>query len=164
MRNEDKYSIFIGLSFLAICIVIVILAFKSAIMINKNADNVIYIDNGTGTMLTIPKSNLVKEHINIEKDIAGEKGILSIKVKLPMINIETENAKNLNNSMYAIYQELYKYALEIDENESVKVGYTYDYDDKTGILKIIISEQKNNSVKGFEYKYDVLNDKIIANN
>ena len=167
MSKEDKFNVLIGIGIFVICIVIVILALMSAIKATENNDNVIYIDNGNGTFLSVPKSNLITQKVNIKKDLSGPNGTLHIDVKLPCININTDATKAINDQIYQKYQYLYKYATEITEDTSIKLDYSYDYLDKEGILNIVINEKRSNEtgnklLKEIKYTYNVLNDEIVT--
>lgn len=165
MNKINKFNVTIGILIVVLCIVISFMAFMSAKVMNENLDNVIYIDTGSGYSLSIPKSNLVTKFVEVEKDIVTENGTLHIDVKLPKINIDTDNINKINEEIYDKYQELYNYALLVEGKESIKYTYTYDYIDKEHKLIVVVKEEKTkdeNVVKTeTKYEYDVKNDRIV---
>ncbi len=168
MNKINKFNIIIGILVIVICIFIAIMAFKAAVLRNQNADNIIYVDSGVGSLLTIPKSNLISQYVNIQKDISGENGVLHIDVKLPKININTDVVDEINEKIYAIYQELYSYAMTIQRDESIDINYTYEYIDKEHKLIINIEENKtanDGTTKTTKtFMYDAQNNKEIKEN
>ena len=90
MNKEVKFSRFVGIAIVIICIWMVVLALLSAIMQNENSDNMIYVDEGAETNLDIPKSNIITNYVDIQKEIETEKNNVDLKVILPKINIITK--------------------------------------------------------------------------
>jgi len=166
MNKEVNFSRFVGIAIVIICMIIAVLSLMSAIMQRENANNVIYVEDTESTVFNIPKSNVVSEYVNIEKDISSEEHVLHIKVRLPKVNIETEQVEKMNNDIYNEYQGLYNYAMSIENNENIEMDYTYDYLDNDSILKITITrnstidEKEENTVTKFSY--DILNDSYIV--
>ena len=166
MNKDRRFSVFVGFGILLICIIIVIMALVSAIKQNENANNIIYIDDGSGTSLGIPKSNVVTEYINTEKIIESNDYTLYVKVRLPKINIETKTIEKMNNDIYTNYQELYNYVTTISSNENMEIYYTYDYLDNDRFLEVLITKKR--TVNGKEentvikYTYDISNDSYVV--
>ena len=160
--NEDiKFSRFIGFTTLLMCLIVVILALMAAIAQNENATNIIYVDDGNGVKLDIPKSNVVTEHVNIKKDIKAGEHTLTIDVRVPKINLNKAAAEIINEKIYNEYQELYSYALSITNDEYITLDYSYDYLNDDTILEIIISKKsvvdKKETSQNITYKYDIVN-------
>ena len=166
MNKEVKFSRFVGIAIIIICIIIAVLSLMSAIWQNENANNIIYLEDDSGTALSIPKSNVVTEYVNTEKNISSEKYVLYIDVRLPKVNIETETTEKLNNDIYSKYQELYNNVTSIENNESIEIDYTYDYLDNDTILEIVITKKTTitgeNNTEVTKYIYDIVNDSYIA--
>jgi len=165
MNKEVNFSRFVGIAIIVICIIIVVLALMSAIIRNENNDNIIYVDDGLGTMLSIPKSNIVTNYVDIQKDIQTENKIIDFNVKLPKINIETETTESINQKIYNIYKNMY---LQISKDETIQkidIDYSYDYLDDDKILEIIITKKltRNNKAEetDIKYTYDIQNDAEI---
>lgn len=162
MNKEANFSRFIGIGIVLICIIISVLAFGMAVIRNQNANNIVYIEDSSETMFDLPKSNVVTESVNTEKNILSDNHTLYFKVRLPKVNIETETVKKLNSEIYAYYQEVYSYAMTISGNEKLEIDYTYAYLNNDTILEIIINkksileEKETNSI--IKYKYDIVND------
>lgn len=161
----NKFNVTIGILILLLCLAISTMALMSAFSKNESANNIIYVDNGSTYSLNIPKSNLISEQINIKKDIIGEKSVLSIDVRLPKINIQTDVVQNINKEIYTIYQELYNYALSLEKDEKIRVDYTYDYIEDKNQIALIIKETKEidgkNTVSEKTYIYDFKKDAKI---
>lgn len=166
MNKEVNFSRFVGIGILLICVVVVILALGSAIIQNENANNIIYVEDFKVTTLSIAKSNVVTEYVDTEKTITSGKYALYVKVRLPKVNIQTEQIEKMNKEIYNEYQELYNYAMSITNNESIEIDYTYEYLNDDRFLEIVI--EKGNTVEGKEeittakYKYDIVNDSYVV--
>lgn len=165
MNKEVKYSRFVGIAIVIICIWIVVLALMSAMTKNENSDNMIYVDEGLDTILDMPKSNIMSNYIDMEKEITTEKGKAMLKVRLPKINIETKVAQTLNDKIYAIYQEAYGEILKSSNIKKLDIDYIYDYLENDTIIEIniITKTSVNNKTEETENKfvYDLKNDKEI---
>lgn len=165
MNKEVKYSRFVGIAIVIICIWIVVLALMSAMTKNENSDNMIYVDEGLDTILDMPKSNIMSNYIDMEKEITTEKGKAMLKVRLPKINIETKVAQILNDKIYAIYQEAYGEILKSSNIKKLDIDYIYDYLENDTIIEIniITKTSVNNKTEETENKfvYDLKNDKEI---
>lgn len=165
MNKEVKYSRFVGIAIVIICIWIVVLALMSAMTKNENNDNMIYVDEGLDTILDMPKSNIMSNYIDMEKEITTEKGKAMLKVRLPKINIETKVAQTLNDKIYAIYQEAYGEILKSSNIKKLDIDYIYDYLENDTIIEIniITKTSVNNKTEETENKfvYDLKNDKEI---
>lgn len=165
MNKEVNFSRFVGIAIVVICIIVVVLALMSAIVKNENRDNIIYVDDGDGTTLSIPKSNVVSNYLDIQKDIQSENTTLSLSVKLPKVNIKTETIDSINEKIYNIYQNVY---LEISKDETIQkidIDYSYDYLDNDKVLEIVITKKitRNDKVEetDIKYTYDIQNDAEI---
>lgn len=165
MNKEVNFSRFVGIAIVIICIWIVVLALMSAIMKSENNDNLIYVDGGTNTFLSVPKSNIISNYINIEKEIETENGKLEFIVRLPKINIDTNEVNDINNKIYDIYEKTYSTVSESTNAKKIDIDYTYEYLDNDSILEIIIITKTtiNNQIEEKQDKivYDLLNDKAI---
>lgn len=165
MNKEVKFSRFVGVAFLIICIWIVVLALLSAIMQNENSDNMIYVDEGSKIDLGMPKSNIISNLIDFKKEITTESGVVDVKVRLPKINIETEAASSINEKIYKIYQDVYADILTNNTIQKIYVDYTYEYLDNDAAVEIIVvtNKYKKDTMEQVENKfmYDLDNDKVI---
>lgn len=165
MNKEVKFSRFVGIAIVLICIWIVVLALLSAIMQNENSDNMIYVDEGFGTTLNIAKSNIISNYIDTQKEIETEKNKVDFTVRLPKINIETEESNKINEKIYKMYQEVYADILSDNAIQKIDIDYTYEYLDNGTILEItvITKTTTNQKIEDVENKfvYDLKNDKEI---
>lgn len=162
MNKEVKFSRFVGIAIVIICILMVVLALLSAIMQNETSDNMIYVDDGSVTMLSIAKSNIISKYVDVEKQIESDNRMVDLKVRLPKINIQTETVNTINDKIYNIYQNIY---LEISNDEAIEevsIDYTYEYLDNDTVLAITVTEKvaRNNKVEEIDTKfaYDMKND------
>lgn len=165
MNKEVKYSRFVGIAIVIICIWIVVLALMSAMIKNENNDNMIYVDEGLNTTLDMPKSNIINNYIDMEKEISTESGDVIFKVRLPKINIDTEVVNSINDKIYAIYQEAYGKILKSSNIKKLDIDYIYDYLENDTIIEVTIITKTsiNNKIEKVENKfvYDLKNDKEI---
>jgi len=165
MNKEIKFSRFVGIAIVIICIWVVVLALMSAILKNENNDNMIYVDEGLGINLSIAKSNIISNYIDIDKEIKTEKNNANFNVRLPKINIETEDSKSINDKLYKMYQNVYADILNDNTIQKIDMDYTYEYIDSDNILEItvITKTTKNGKLEEVENKftYDLVNNKEI---
>ena len=161
MNKEINFSRFVGIAIIVICIFVVVLALLSAIMQSENKDNMVYVENGSGYTLSVPKSNLVLEIINIEKEIDANNNKVNLKVRLPKINIETDVVDKINNEIYDIYQNIYDEVLKEESIEKINIDYSYEYEKNDTILEITIKKEvtKDNKTEEqiFKFSYDLVN-------
>lgn len=166
MNKEVNFSRFVGIAVVIICIWIVVLALMSAIMKNENSDNLIYVDDGIDISLDIPKSNIISNHINTEEKVDIENGISEISARLPKINIDTNEVRNINNKINDIYENAYLNVSKATEVKRVEIDYTYEYVDNDSVLEITITTKTiiNNKLeeKQDKFIYDLLKDKQIV--
>ena len=162
MNKEVNFSRFVGIAVVVICIIVVVLALMSAILKNENNDNIIYVDEGEKTTFSIPKSNIVSNYVDIQKDIQTDDKIVDLSVKLPKINIETDTVNSINNKIYMIYQDIYSDILNDTTLQKVEIEYTYDYLNNDTNLEICIVKKLVRADKKEEttikYTYDIQND------
>jgi len=166
MNKEVKFSRFIGITIVIICIWIVVLALMSAMLKNENNDNMIYVDEGSEASLSIPKSNIIANCIDIEKEVAAESKVVDFKVRLPRINIETDVANSINEKIYSIYQKAYEDILKTSNIQKIDIDYTYEYIDNNTIIEITITTKMTANDKTQQIKdifaYDLSNDKEVV--
>ncbi len=163
MNKEVNFSRFVGIAVVVICIFIVVLALMSAILQNENNDNIVYVDEGTGTTLTIPKSNVVAEYVNIRKEMEIQNKSVNLSVRLPKINIETDTTENINKEIYSIYQNVYSEISNSANIKEVTIDYTYDYlyNDtvlEIAITKMVVMDDGKEDETVSKYTYDIQND------
>lgn len=165
MNKEINFSRFVGIAIVVICIFVVVLALLSAIMQNENKDNMVYVENGSGYTLSVPKSNLVLEIINIEKEIDANNNKVDLKIRLPKINIETEVVDKINNEIYDIYQNIYDEVLKEQSIKKINIDYSYEYVKNDTILEITIKKEvtKYNKTEEqiFKFSYGLVNNEKI---
>lgn len=117
-------------------------------------------------------TNYVVDLVNVKKElkyvgscsIEGGKG--NIDVKLPKINIDTANAKKLND----LIKENYKKAYEASVNDETNMAYidaSYEYVVRNNIIYIFVKGTINKGCgTGSEttknYYFDIKNDKILT--
>lgn len=117
-------------------------------------------------------TNYVVDLVNVKKElkyvgscsIEGGKG--NIDVKLPKINIDTTNAKKLND----LIKENYKKAYEASVNDETNMAYidaSYEYVVRNNIIYIFVKGTINKGCgTGSEttknYYFDIKNDKILT--
>ncbi len=162
MNKEVKFSIFIGVACIVLCSTLVILALMSAILKDENINNIVGVDEGSNQELSVPKSNLVTEYMNTEKEVSSGLYNLKFKVRLPKVNLETTQIQAMNSEMYRIYQDMFDYASNITDNEKIEIDYTYDYIDNDTKIEIIISKKSitdtKENVTVIKYIYDIEKD------
>ena len=166
MNKEVKFSIFVGVAFIIICSTLVILALMSAILKSENINNIVDVDEGSKQELSVPKSNLVSEHVNTENEISSGEYTLKFKIRLPKVNLETSQIEKMNNEMYNIYQDLFEYAANITNNEKIEIDYTYNYINNDTKLEILINKKSvvdtQENITAHKYIYDIRNDSYIV--
>lgn len=166
MNKEVNFSRFLGIAIVVICIWMVTLALMSAMLKNENNDNLIYVDEGLGEDLSIPKSNIISNYIDIEKEITTEQGKVEFKVRLPKINIETDVVSGINDKIYAVYQEAYGQILKNTNIKKIDIDYVYKYLNNDSVIEITVTTKKktNNTLEEVENKfnYDLKNDKEVT--
>jgi len=166
MNKEVKFSRFVGIAIVIIAVWIVVLALMSAILKNENNDNMIYVDEGKGIKLSIPKSNIISNDMDIQKDVEFNENMVELDVRLPKINIDTQMANNINDNIYKLYQEVYSKALNDNNIEKIEMDYTYKYLENDTIVEIVVITKikVNNKIEQIENKfiYDIMNDKEIV--
>lgn len=162
MNKDINFSRFVGIAIIIICIFIVVLALLSAIVQDKNKDNMVYVESGSDYTLSVPKSNLVLENINTENEIDVNNNKVRLKVRLPKINIETEIVDKINNEIYDIYQGIYEEVVKEKSIDKIVIDYSYEYKENDSILEITIKKEivKDNKTeeKIFKFSYDLKND------
>ena len=110
MNKEINFSRFVGIAIVVICIFVVVLALLSAIMQSENKDNMVYVENGSGYTLSVPKSNLVLEIINnpnVKNNAFDEKSFSLAKQTLQE-ELDTYNEDPNRYSYLRLYQEIDK--------------------------------------------------------
>lgn len=117
-------------------------------------------------------TNYVVDLVNVKKElkyvgscsIEGGKG--NIDVKLPKINIDTANAKKLND----LIKENYKKAYEASVNDETNMAYidaSYEYVVRNNIIFLYVESTLNKgcgtgSTTHKNYYFDIKNDKILT--
>lgn len=117
-------------------------------------------------------TNYVVDLVNVKKElkyvgscsIEGGKG--NIDVKLPKINIDTANAKKLND----LIKENYKKAYEASVNDETNMAYidaSYEYVVRNNIIFLYVESTLNKgcgtgSTTHKNYYFDIENDKILT--
>lgn len=117
-------------------------------------------------------TNYVVDLVNVKKElkyvgscsIEGGKG--NIDVKLPKINIDTANAKKLND----LIKENYKKAYEASVNDETNMAYidaSYEYVVRNNIIFLYVESTLNigcgtGSTLHKNYYFDIKNDKILT--
>ena len=138
----------------------------SAILKNENNDNMIYVDEGSSSKLSVPKSNIISNYIDMEKEIDTENGTVDVKVRLPKINIDTKVVSTINDKIYDIYQEAYGKILKNSNIQKIDIDYMYEYLDNDNIIEITVITKKiiNNKIEEKENKftYDIVNNKEVV--
>lgn len=166
MNREVKFSRFVGIAIVIICIWIVVLALMSAILKSENNDNMIYVDDGKEVILDMPKSNIISNCIDIKKEEITVNGVVEVMIKLPKINIDTEAASNINRKIYSIYEDKYSELLKSADIQKIDIDYAYEYLRNDTIIEItvIIKMIKNNKIEEIENKfsYDIINNKEVT--
>ena len=162
MNKEVKFSRFVGIAVVIICVWIVVLALMSAITKNQNNDNMIDVDEGTGITLSVPKSNIISDYIDTQKDVTSEKGKVEVKVRLPKLNMDTSVAKNINERIYSLYQDTYAKILNTNNIQKIDIDYDYEYINHDTVIKITVItkatiDSKTESQEN-KFFYDLKND------
>lgn len=117
-------------------------------------------------------TNYVVDLVNVKKElkyvgscsIEGGKG--NIDVKLPKINIDTANAKKLNDLIKDNYKKAYEAAVN-DETNMAYINASYEYVVRNNIIYIFVKSSMNSGCgAGSEttknYYFDIKNDKILT--
>ena len=117
-------------------------------------------------------TNYVVDLVNVKKElkyvgscsIEGGKG--NIDVKLPKINIDTANAKKLNDLIKDNYKKAYEASVN-DETNMAYINASYEYVVRNNIIYIFVKSSMNSGCgSGSEttknYYFDIKNDKILT--
>ena len=117
-------------------------------------------------------NNYVVDLVNVKKElkyvgscnIDPRKG--NIDVKLPKINIDTANAKKLNNLIQTDYKIAYDSSIK-DETNMAYISASYEYVVRNNIIYIFVKDSMNKgcssgSETAKNYYFDIKNDKILT--
>ncbi len=117
-------------------------------------------------------TNYVVDLVNVKKElkyvgscsIEGGKG--NIDVKLPKINIDTANAKKLNNLIQTDYKKEYEISSK-DETNMAYIDSSYKYVVRNNIIFLYVESTLNigcgsGSETTKNYYFDIKNDKILT--
>ena len=117
-------------------------------------------------------TNYVVDLVNVKKElkyvgscsIEGGKG--NIDVKLPKINIDTTNAKKLNNLIQTDYKKEYEISSK-DETNMAYIDSSYKYVVRNNIIFLYVESTLNigcgsGSETTKNYYFDIKNDKILT--